>query len=390
VSVGTPPDTRVPGESAPREGGKKRRGSPRRRRVAILVATPILAAAVLVATRPWGSPTTPLTSPERSFTMAWVVEHGSDVFASGSQTYMMVLAVSPTRAPFAVVFPPNTTVDLPGGGPGTVGEASAPPGLVVAAAQATLERRIDHYLLSTDTDVLALVDRLGGITVQVQEGFRSGGQTLGPGATRLYGADVLAYLEQPALEQALLQASGGEAEGVEVDETTSRWQDVLWGLFSASGETDRWEGPVGESDEAEPALLLARGMGALVTELPTAPGQDERLALDIPAVAQMVQNSFPESGAELVRVVVLNGNGRPGQGLDVGVALAPHGFQVVAAQNAASFRVKVTAIIASSDALLTEAEEVRALLGVGRVYVGPQPTGIADITIVAGRDFTSE
>jgi len=391
VSVGTPQDMRTSGDSDVLDRGKRRRRrSPRRRRVAILVATPILAAAVVVATRPWGSPTTPLVSPERTFTLAWVVEHASDLFVTGSQTYVMVLAVSPNRAPFAVVVPPNTTVDLPGGGPGTVGEATATPGLVVAAAQATLDRQIDHYLLSTETDVLALVDRLGGITVQVQEGFRSGGQTLGPGATQLYGADVLAYLEQPALEQALLEASGGDTEGVEVDETLSRWQDVLWGLFAEPGDADSWEGPMGESDEAEPALLLARGTGAVVTELPTAPGEDERLLPDTRAIDQMVQNSFPESSDDLVRVVVLNGNGLPGQGLDVGVALAPHGFQVVAAQNAASFRVKVTAIIASSDSFLAKAEEVRSLLGVGRVYVGPQPTGIADITIVAGRDFTSE
>jgi hypothetical protein len=391
VTVRTPPGLHKPEEPDVLViEKKKRRRSPRRRRMAILIAAPILAAAVLVATRPWGSATTPLVSPERSFTLAWAVEHRSDVFTSGTQTYVILLGVSPDKPPFAVVVPPNTTVDLPGGGPSTFGEATTSPGLLVAASQATFDRRVDHYLLSTETDVLALVDRLGGITVQVQEGFRSGGETLGPGATTLYGADVLAYLEQPALEQALSGASGGEVGVVEVDETISRWQDVLWGLFSASGEADRWEGSVGESDAADPAALLARGAGALVTELPTAPGEDERLAPDVQAIAQMVDNSFPETGGELVRLVVLNGNGRPGQGLDIGVALAPHGFQVVSAQNAASFRVRVTAIIASSDAFLSKAEEVRDLLGVGRVYVGPQPTGIADITIVAGRDFTSE
>jgi hypothetical protein len=391
VSVGTPQGLRKPGEADVLVVGKRKpRRSSRRRRLAILIAAPILAAAVLVATRPWGTATTPLTSAERSFTLAWSVEHRSDVFASGAQMYVMVLGVSPDKPPFAVVVPPNTTVDLPGGGPSTVGEATTSPGLLVAASQATFGRRVDHYLVSTETDVLALVDRLGGITVQVQEGFRSGGQTLGPGATRLYGADVLAYLEQPALEQALLEASGGEAGAVEADETISRWQDVLWGLFSASGEADRWDGAAGESDAADPAALLARGAGALVTELPTAPGEEQRLVPDVQAIAQMVDNSFPETGGELVRLVVLNGNGRPGQGLDIGVVLAPHGFQVVSAQNAASFRVKVTAIMASSDAFLSNAEEVRDLLGVGRVYVGSQPTGIADITIVAGRDLTTE
>jgi hypothetical protein len=347
-----------------------------------LVATPILAAVVLVATRPWGSPTSPLPPADRTFTLAWAVEHRSDVFDSGVQRYLMVLGVSPTRAPFAVVVPANTVVDLPGGGPGTVGEATSSPGLLIAAAQATLDRRVSHYVLSTETDVLALVDRLGGITVRVQEGFISGGKTLGPGATPLFGLDVLAYLEQAALREEL-----GAPEGEVAEESVSRWQDVLWGLFSASGDADRWEGPVGESDVEDPAKLMARATGALVTELPTVPGEDGRLLPDVRAIEGMVLNSFPESGGELVRVVVLNGNGQAGQGIDIGTILAPHGFRVVAAQNAASFRVQVTAIIASSDAFLSKAEEVRSLLRLGRVYVGPQPTGVADITIVAGKDF---
>jgi hypothetical protein len=34
------------------------------------------------------------------------------------------------------------------------------------------------------------------------------------------------------------------------------------------------------------------------------------------------------------------------------------------------------------------AEEVRGLLRLGKVYVGPQPTGIADITLVVGKDYS--
>jgi hypothetical protein len=33
------------------------------------------------------------------------------------------------------------------------------------------------------------------------------------------------------------------------------------------------------------------------------------------------------------------------------------------------------------------AERARAIIGVGKVYVGVQPTGIADVTIVVGKDF---
>lgn len=351
-----------------------------------MIATPILAAAVVAVTRPWGSTTTPVQPTDRAFALAWTVEHQSPAFSRGSQTYLMVLAVSPTRPPFAVVVPPNTVVDLPGGGPATVGEATGSSDLLIAAMQATLDYRVEHFVRSTQTDVLALVDRLGGITVQVQQAFLSGGETLGPGATRLYGVDVLAYLEA-ASEEALLQAPAEGGEAIEAEESMSRWQDVLWGLFSATGDADLWEGSIGESDVEEPEKLLARARRALVTELPTVPGDDGRLMPDVRAIDQMVLNSFPEDSVALVRVVVLNGNGQAGQGLEIGTILAPHGYRVVAAQNAASFRVKVTAVIASSEAFLSQAEEVRSLLGVGRVYVGPQPTGIADVTVVAGRDF---
>jgi hypothetical protein len=38
--------------------------------------------------------------------------------------------------------------------------------------------------------------------------------------------------------------------------------------------------------------------------------------------------------------------------------------------------------------LVQAAEQVRGLLRLGKVYVGPQPTGIADITLVVGKDYS--
>ena len=44
-------------------------------------------------------------------------------------------------------------------------------------------------------------------------------------------------------------------------------------------------------------------------------------------------------------------------------------------------------IAASGEAFMAKAQQVQALLGAGMVYVDSQPTGIADITIVVGKDF---
>ncbi len=361
-----------------------------------MIAMPLVAGTLILATRPWGS--APVAQPglvrEQTFTLAWGVQHDSPAFQDGPRTYVTVVAVAPGHAPVAVVIPVGTVVDIPGGGPGIVGQALESPGLLVAVAQATLDRKMDHYLLSTETDVMALVDRLGGITVQVQEAFPWGDDVLGPGPERLFGAGVLAYLEAGAAGDLPLEGGdaeeGSEEETEAGDDTAGRWQDVLWGLFSASREPDRWTGLVGESDEKDAHLLLARAGGAVVNELPTVPGDDGSILVDTRAVADMVRRSFPAPTEDLIRVVVFNGNGRAGLGLEIGTILAPAGYRVVAAQNASTFDVAETEIVAATEGLLGRAQEVRTLLGVGKVYVGPQPTGIGDIVIVAGKDFKGD
>jgi hypothetical protein len=90
----------------------------------------------------------------------------------------------------------------------------------------------------------------------------------------------------------------------------------------------------------------------------------------------------------LIRVIVLNGNGQPGNGSEISTLLAPSGYRVVSSQNLGSFDAEETQVIAATTELLGKANDVRGLLGLGRVYVGSQPTGIADITIVVGKDYS--
>ncbi len=68
--------------------------------------------------------------------------------------------------------------------------------------------------------------------------------------------------------------------------------------------------------------------------------------------------------------------------------LAPSGYRVVSSQNPETFDTSETQVVAAMTEFLTEAEQVRGPLGLGKVYVGPQPTGIADITIVMGKDYS--
>ena len=297
-------------------------------------------------------------------TMVWSVR-------VGASSLVAVISERPVGTPQVMAVPAQTMVDLPGGGPSTVGDASINPGLAVAAAQATLNIRVPHYLVINESDLLALADRLGGVVVDIEAPFASGGQTLGPGQTQLFGRDIGAYL----------------TAATDPDDLTARWEDVLTALMSGSSSPGLWTFPLGQSDDiTRAAQMLAAARGSSIAELPTAPS-DGTIQPDLKAIAALVKQSFAAPGAPLIRVVVLNGNGRPGMGALIAARLASLGYRVVAAQNAPSFRMPNTQVVAATDSFIPQAEQIVATLGVGKVYAGVQATGIADITIVVGKDF---
>ena len=71
-----------------------------------------------------------------------------------------------------------------------------------------------------------------------------------------------------------------------------------------------------------------------------------------------------------------------GGGAEIAALLAPHGYWVVASQKAKSFKERTTRIVAGSDSFDASADDVRTIVGAGRVYVGGQATGVADVTVV--------
>jgi hypothetical protein len=103
----------------------------------------------------------------------------------------------------------------------------------------------------------------------------------------------------------------------------------------------------------------------------------------------LVDDRFLRPPADEVRLVVLNGVGNPGIGGEVARILVPEGYRLMASTNANTFDLPETKIIAASDADLASAERARALLGVGRVFLGFQPAGLADVTVVVGQDFVA-
>jgi len=291
--------------------------------------------------------------------LAWAVRDGSD-------SYIAAIGVPVGKPPAVLTIPADTLVDGPAGGPRTVGEATADPAELLAATQATLERHIQRAVVTETFDFTLLVDTLGGIEVEVDEPFVGPAGIIEPGVQELIGGDVLAYL----------RASTG-------DEREIRWAEVLTRLLETTGDAQAWADAVGD-----PGPVVA-ARTAQIVELPTVVDDDGNLRPDAGAVEEIVGDIFGADGT-LVRVVVLNGVGRPGVGAELATRLAPSGYRVVASQNATEFVQVETEIVAASDSLIPHAEDVQAILGAGTVYVGRQATGVADIMIVVGSDLAGE
>jgi hypothetical protein len=83
------------------------------------------------------------------------------------------------------------------------------------------------------------------------------------------------------------------------------------------------------------------------------------------------------------------GVGDPGIASLVPALLVPEGFRIVLSVNADSFDHLTTLVIAGGQDHVAEARRVRRALGVGELGVTEVPSGLADITIVLGKDFTA-
>jgi hypothetical protein len=135
------------------------------------------------------------------------------------------------------------------------------------------------------------------------------------------------------------------------------------------------------------AFRAARG--ARFRELPATLSEGRLLVPDDGAIRRQLSSLFGISVGPPVGVVVLNGSGVPGVGELVASKLVPGGFRIVASENARTFDHKVTEIVATTDQAKAQADRVRGLLGVGTVVLGAGSSGLADITVVVGRDLTA-
>ena len=339
----------------------------RRRAAAVLAGVATVAAAVYGVSRlgdaAGGGPVTGGNVPARPAELLAL-----EVTGTANPLIALVGTGVRDRPPAYFTVPFDLTMTVPGQGEVSAKEVAELDGtsMRVAISNTFGVWAKDFAVLDLE-GLAAAVDRAGGIRVHVPGAFATDAGPLGPGEARLDGEQVAALLE--------VRGASGEA----------RWAAVLEGLL-------REPLPLGPDDASD-----SSGIDGVRGVLDASRGAGLALFPTLSVAASVLVPQQPEFDREVSRafgwglptpVIVENGVGVPGLGEDVAAVLLPEGFRVVVSQNAEPFGYARTKVVANGGAALADAERIREALGVGRIGVSRVPSGIGDITIIVGEDFT--
>ncbi len=271
------------------------------------------------------------------------------------------------QPPAVLVLPPGMTVIVPGQGETPTEEVQALPGdpMRIGVSNA-VGAWVPHYAVMDLNGFRDTIDRVGGLTVNLPDVYTVGGSVLGPGRTHMSGDQVVTFLHENAEDSAL------------------RWASALEAFLKAAPVVPH--GDLAETDDAAAAIAaLGAASGAEVQVAPTKVVGATAIVPAQPDLDELVGRLFGTPPP--VRAFVQNGNGSPGIGEAVARDLLPEGFRIVLTGNAESFNHDTTLITAIANDHLEDANRARDALGVGTVRVSQVPSGLADVTIVVGRDF---
>ena len=116
----------------------------------------------------------------------------------------------------ALVLPPEMTVAMPGAGEVTTEALQDLPGDSMRVGVSNVDGAWNaHYAVIELDRFGAIVDRLGGLSVDLEDAYTVGATLLGPGPTQLSGQQTVALLSENA------------------DDTGARWADVLSSFLAA-------------------------------------------------------------------------------------------------------------------------------------------------------------
>lgn len=307
-----------------------------------------------------------------------------------------------------VYLPRSTVAEIPGHGLDSLGRAMVYGGepLQVATAANLLGVRFDHYLRISDKVLGVLLDKVGGVDLDVERpltrvdddgravvAFEEGRQ----GLSGRQAAEYLSFVD-PEADEISRGARHGQLWAALLSSIRKRGPSELGTLFSTSQDLVSTDASTKSLDRffsgftsPAPSKMFFEIMPVTSTE--NAPGSTQ-YAANPEALEALVGRYLARSrlvGAQERgrRIEILNGNGVPSMGDEVAQRLVPRGFRLVRSQNAESFDYDVTQIVVypgSRDAS-ARAAEVRKALGVGEVLMSIREQPLVDITIVIGHDF---
>ncbi len=272
--------------------------------------------------------------------------------------------------PAAMGVPQGLTLEVPGAGALTTRQVAALPGPGVQVALSNVVGAwTAHYGVTDLARLATLIDRNDGLRVELPEAVTVDEQVMGPGAVRMTGVQVAAFL------------------GAEDQNTFTRWEIVLAGLLATPPKLE--PGDLTETDDVAGVQATLNGAkGGLIETLPV---QVAAATVRVPKYSALDQLMADRFGVKRTPVPVIeqNASGVAGVGEAVGRLIIPRGFRVTLSQNAESFDKEVTQIVALGEAHLRDARRLRAALGVGRIAVSQVASGIGDVQIIVGKDFTA-
>ena len=335
--------------------------------------------------------------------------------ARSRQLTGLSLLVSGVGAPQHVLVPSRLVLDVPGAGRVPLSQALGPGDDAVGAAIAdALDIRVDATWVLDTAALAMLVDRLGGVIVDVDvdvespvaAGSDAGGQVIvaaGPDQ-RLAGRQAAAYAQlavgsEPeaarlARQEQVVEAVLGRlpadvrARRAVLDAVAGK---AVGGWVAAAEVVVRATGGL-----REPAAAARLASILMPVDDIDAGGDTESYGLDEAAAAALVSTRLPGAARPVpaggrIRVLVQNGVGAPGLGDAARSRLVAAGLRYVGGGNIDGFGVTSSLVLLPDGSALSRARGATVVRALGltneALRITDTPPTIADLVVVLGKDF---
>ncbi len=328
---------------------------------------------------------------------------------------MILLRVYPGQGRAAMLsLPRDLWVDIPGNGSSKLNAAYAIGGstLLVSTIKSNFGVEVNHYVEVDFVGFKAIVDELGGVTIDFPYAARDSksGLNVQAGSQTLMGDQALAYARSRSYQER--QPDGWTSVDANDIGRTRRQQQLILAILSAAKRPANIAeaGSIAasfaqhltlDSELADSSLIelgfSMRGITSSNIDSATLPtygdtvGEASVLRRDEPEATAMLGAFLAgnplngQASSDALRLQVLNGNGIEGSAGAAASQLEARGFSIVGVGDAEQ-KTFTTTVVIVRPADVARAQIVIDALGFGRVDAGSVPDGVDGIVVVGG-DF---